>query len=338
LIAFFHNHTLFSIAFLLIFGLLVLAYNMHQLERHIWVRDNFDYWAMHDEGGVLPPADSGWEPSAFNNFFSCCWFSVVTASTVGYGDFAPRTPSGRFVAACTILYGLIVTSLLSGVVINGLEPTNNDIVATNWRRHTQAAMDMQEAAARIVQITWRKFQHYKNKAKKRTTALTAKQKRIKVARHNNRLLHKIKAHVKKLKKARKTFLETQEAPPPLREVLTRRSNILHAKFSEFEDILRKSHPEKMAEYEDNEYKERVRVAVNLLRAALRAKRENDELRHSNKMRVRSLSSRSMKESNSQLVSLRRGSQSMMRRGSQSISRVTQASLIRSDSAVKQKPP
>ena len=88
------------------------------------------------------------------------------------------------------------------------------------------------------------------------------------------------------------------------------------------------HPEEMAAYEDDEYKQRLNVAMDLLRTALRVKRENDELRNSNKMRVRSLSrSRlSRRGSRSQVVSVRRGSQS--------ISRVNQASLIRSDSVAK----
>jgi voltage-gated potassium channel len=44
------------------------------------------------------------------------WWSLVTATTVGYGDIAPKTPLGRGVAAMLIVAGLCTFSMLTGAI------------------------------------------------------------------------------------------------------------------------------------------------------------------------------------------------------------------------------
>jgi polar amino acid transport system substrate-binding protein len=41
------------------------------------------------------------------------YWAVVTMTTVGYGDKAPKTPIGRFIAVLWMLGGLALISLLS---------------------------------------------------------------------------------------------------------------------------------------------------------------------------------------------------------------------------------
>ncbi|MBT7073165.1 MAG: two pore domain potassium channel family protein [Anaerolineae bacterium] len=48
------------------------------------------------------------------NILDSLYFSVITLTTVGYGDFAPQTPAGKLF---TILYILIGLGLISGFVI-----------------------------------------------------------------------------------------------------------------------------------------------------------------------------------------------------------------------------
>ncbi|MBT2709439.1 potassium channel protein [Pseudomonas sp. ISL-84] len=45
------------------------------------------------------------EPNAFPTFFDGIWWAVVTASTVGFGDFVPETKLGRLVGIALILTG-----------------------------------------------------------------------------------------------------------------------------------------------------------------------------------------------------------------------------------------
>ena len=45
------------------------------------------------------------EPGTFRTFFDGIWWAIVTAATVGYGDFVPQTSAGKVVAILLILLG-----------------------------------------------------------------------------------------------------------------------------------------------------------------------------------------------------------------------------------------
>jgi voltage-gated potassium channel len=57
------------------------------------------------------------EPDEFTNMGDALWFSVVTVSTVGYGDFVPVTTLGRFVASVIMIFGLAFVPAVTAVVI-----------------------------------------------------------------------------------------------------------------------------------------------------------------------------------------------------------------------------
>ena len=52
------------------------------------------------------------------------WWSLITASTTGYGDIVPRTFGGRVMATLTILIGIGAASLLSGALASWLVDRN----------------------------------------------------------------------------------------------------------------------------------------------------------------------------------------------------------------------
>eukprot|EP01017_Pseudomicrothorax_dubius_P007363 TRINITY_DN12282_c0_g1_i4.p1 TRINITY_DN12282_c0_g1~~TRINITY_DN12282_c0_g1_i4.p1 ORF type:complete len:308 (+),score=26.56 TRINITY_DN12282_c0_g1_i4:473-1396(+) len=54
----------------------------------------------------------------FGNYWNCIWNIVITMSTIGFGDYYPRTIPGRVVIALTGMWGLIVFSLLVTTVMN----------------------------------------------------------------------------------------------------------------------------------------------------------------------------------------------------------------------------
>src|SRR5208283_6216706 len=49
----------------------------------------------------------------FRTFGDALWWSIVTISTVGYGDKVPITTPGRIVSTITIISGLILISLFT---------------------------------------------------------------------------------------------------------------------------------------------------------------------------------------------------------------------------------
>jgi len=49
--------------------------------------------------------------SPFQSIPHTMWFAMVTMTTVGYGDFTPTSPIGKFVAGLTMITGVIIIAL-----------------------------------------------------------------------------------------------------------------------------------------------------------------------------------------------------------------------------------
>jgi len=56
------------------------------------------------------------EPGTFANAFEGTWWSLVTMSTVGYGDFVPQTPVGKSIAAALIMAGICMFAMVTAVI------------------------------------------------------------------------------------------------------------------------------------------------------------------------------------------------------------------------------
>jgi len=56
------------------------------------------------------------EPGTFANAFEGTWWSLVTMSTVGYGDFVPKTGLGKMVAAGLIMSGICMFAMVTAVI------------------------------------------------------------------------------------------------------------------------------------------------------------------------------------------------------------------------------
>lgn len=67
---------------------------------------------------LLTFAESSSPDSSIQNFIDALWYSVVTLSTVGYGDMYPVTPLGRIIGVCFVLMSLGVLSFIVGTIIS----------------------------------------------------------------------------------------------------------------------------------------------------------------------------------------------------------------------------
>ena len=62
---------------------------------------------------ICPPG----EPNQFDSVIAGFWWSIVTMSTVGYGDYVPKTPLGKVVGSLCALTGILVISLPFPLII-----------------------------------------------------------------------------------------------------------------------------------------------------------------------------------------------------------------------------
>lgn len=70
-------------------------------------------------------------------FGSSLWWSVVTLSTVGYGDKVPSTVAGRLVAAGWMLLSLVLTTILTATIVSAI--TVGSLVAQPIHRPSDLA-------------------------------------------------------------------------------------------------------------------------------------------------------------------------------------------------------
>jgi len=56
------------------------------------------------------------EPETFDNAFIGAWWSLVTMSTVGYGDLVPHTAAGMALGGVLILVGICVVAMMTAVI------------------------------------------------------------------------------------------------------------------------------------------------------------------------------------------------------------------------------
>jgi voltage-gated potassium channel len=66
------------------------------------------------------------QPEQFGSIPRSLWWSVVTLTTVGYGDVYPITLAGRIVAGCIAYIAIGTIALPAGILASGFTEKNND--------------------------------------------------------------------------------------------------------------------------------------------------------------------------------------------------------------------
>ncbi|HEX2172714.1 MAG TPA: ion channel [Dehalococcoidia bacterium] len=101
-----------------LFRIAVITYRGYQALRLGFGRQGLPYlfaitvFLVFAGGGLLTLI----EPETVPGFADGIWWSIVTVTTVGYGDIAPKTPAGRLVGILLMLTGVGVVSALAGSV------------------------------------------------------------------------------------------------------------------------------------------------------------------------------------------------------------------------------
>ena len=64
---------------------------------------------------AIHAAECNAQPDKFAKLSQCLWYSVVTMTTVGYGDSAPITNIGRIIAMCLMVVGIGIVGSFIGI-------------------------------------------------------------------------------------------------------------------------------------------------------------------------------------------------------------------------------
>lgn len=83
-------------------------------------------------------AENAAQPDHFPNVLACIWWSIVTLTTVGYGDVFPVTGIGRFIGGVIAFLGIGLVALPTGIISAGfLEKLNEKNKEENKESDTE---------------------------------------------------------------------------------------------------------------------------------------------------------------------------------------------------------
>ncbi len=81
------------------------------------------------------------------------WWSLVTISTVGYGDFYPVTTTGRVIAVLLIMCGVSLFGVISGYLVSHfISPDEEDQLALQSKRITRIDLQVEELQQSMNQL------------------------------------------------------------------------------------------------------------------------------------------------------------------------------------------
>ncbi|KAI9340806.1 hypothetical protein DFJ73DRAFT_844556 [Zopfochytrium polystomum] len=90
--------------------------------------------------------------SPFQSIPDCFWLTIVTLTTVGYGDVAPRTTAGRLVSAANALIALIFLAFPLTIITSQYSKLITDAEARAKRKKEKKAAAAKSAAAFTEQV------------------------------------------------------------------------------------------------------------------------------------------------------------------------------------------
>ena len=64
-------------------------------------------------------AENAAQPDKFPSIIATLWWSVVTLTTIGYGDIVPVTVIGKILTAIIALSGVALLALPAGIITSG---------------------------------------------------------------------------------------------------------------------------------------------------------------------------------------------------------------------------
>jgi hypothetical protein len=94
------------------------------------------------------------------------WFAYVTLRTIGYGEFTPKTVLGRIAACLCAVFGIGTLVIFSALLVSKIQLTKEQKQAVEYLSTSRADQALREAAAILLQVSWRRYCVRKVRAEK----------------------------------------------------------------------------------------------------------------------------------------------------------------------------
>jgi len=181
----------------------------------VWLVEREYWWCSAPDGGTVlkrvqdygyPIQDASCSQGQLNTLTRSGWFTIVTMTTLGYGDITPQHVEGKIVAVVCVLIGVILMSLLVGVVTNKLQATRKQRVIMEWLSQRDALERARTHAACVLQIVWRI--HISVKAENQMRLINDEQP-LTLSEKERRVKADIRPHYKKMKSAMQKLAEIE---------------------------------------------------------------------------------------------------------------------------------
>lgn len=103
---------MYLLLFFLFIGMVLFGSCIYFAESGTWtVNEFYPDGAYLRRTGMPGSYDDMWEQTPFHSIVDAFWWVIVTATTVGYGDFYPTTYAGKMIAGVTMVMSLLVVAL-----------------------------------------------------------------------------------------------------------------------------------------------------------------------------------------------------------------------------------
>jgi voltage-gated potassium channel len=93
-----------------------LARAIHQRRYELYVTISLATFLLLFGAAALYLAEGDVQPDKFGSIPRALWWSIITLTTVGYGDVSPITPLGKFMASIVALAGIGLVAMPTGIM------------------------------------------------------------------------------------------------------------------------------------------------------------------------------------------------------------------------------
>jgi len=93
--------------------------------------------------------------SNFSSLENCLWISIITMTTVGFGDITPVTTGGRIIMIFCSVFGVVIISLMVVTVTNTLNMNQNENKAFMLLRRLRVKEKLEDNAAKTIGLLGR---------------------------------------------------------------------------------------------------------------------------------------------------------------------------------------